>query len=40
MEYVFKNDTNKLIYKTETDIENKLIVTKGKIWGEWDKSGA
>ena len=29
---VFKNDTNELIYKTEeipTDIENKLMVTKG-----------
>ena len=27
-----KNDTNELIYKTETDsdIENKLTVTKGK----------
>ena len=27
-----KNDTNELIYKTETDsdIENKFIVTKGK----------
>ena len=28
----FLNDTNELIYKTETliDIENKFIVTKGK----------
>ena len=32
-----KNDTNKLIYKTEsrfTDIENKLMVTKEKGGGE------
>ena len=27
MEY-FKNDTIKLIYKTETDLENKLMVTR------------
>ena len=28
-----KNDTNGLIYKTETptDIENRLLVTKGKV---------
>ena len=25
-----KNDTNELIYKTSTDIENKLKVTKGE----------
>ena len=25
-----KKDTNELIYKTEIDIENKLIVTKGE----------
>ena len=31
-----KNDTNELIYKTETDpdLENKLMVTKGERWGE------
>ena len=28
-----KNDTNKLIYKTETDSENKLMVTKGERCG-------
>ena len=31
-----KNDTNELIYKTETDstdIENKFMVTKGETWG-------
>ena len=31
-----KNDTNELIYKTETrrtDIENKLMITKGKAGG-------
>ena len=33
----FKKWYIKLIYKTETDIENKLIVTKGKIWGGRDK---
>ena len=26
----FKNDTNELIYKTEADIKNKLMVAKGK----------
>ena len=39
-----KYDTNQLIYKTETDsdIENKRMVTKGKggwerdKWGVWD----
>ena len=25
-----KNDTNEFIYKTETDLENKCMVTKGK----------
>ena len=31
-----KYDTNELIYKTDifTDIENKLMVTKGQ-WGWW-----
>ena len=30
-----KNDTNELIYKTETDsdFKNKLIVTKGEMGG-------
>ena len=29
-----KNDTNELIYKTETDIENKVMVIKGERgWG-------
>ena len=28
-----KNDTNELIYKTETDFENKLMVTKGEMLG-------
>ena len=39
---IFKNDTNELIYKTETDIENKLMVTKGEMWGAGggNKSGA
>ena len=29
---ILKNDTNELIYKTETDsdLENKLLVIKGK----------
>ena len=38
-----KNDTNELIYKTSklTDVENKLVVTKGErqerdILGVWD----
>jgi len=34
---IFKNDTNELIYKTETDladIKTKLLVTKGKWGGE------
>ena len=39
-----KNDTNELIYKTEldsqTDIENKLIVSKGTSVGGKDKLGA
>ena len=35
------NDTNKLIYKTATDLENKCMVTKGKVEGRdrlgvWD----
>ena len=33
---ILKNDTNELIYKTETDltdIENKLMVTKREAWG-------
>ena len=31
-----KNDTNELIYKTETDsqTENKLMATKGGRWGK------
>ena len=29
-----KNSTNELIYKTETDIENKLMVTTGEGQGE------
>ena len=33
-----KNDTNELIYKTETDTENKLMVTKGEN-GVRDKLG-
>ena len=40
--YGYKNnDTNELIYKTEidTDIENKLMVTKGERGGERDKLG-
>ena len=27
-----KNDTSELIYKTEIDIENKLMVTRGEGW--------
>ena len=33
---ILKNDTNELIYKTETDLidfENKLTVTKGETLG-------
>ena len=32
MQNLKKNDTNKLIYKTETltDLENKLMITRGK----------
>ena len=32
---ILKNDTNELIYKTETDsdLENELMVTRGKGWG-------
>ena len=31
------NDTNELIYKTNrlTDLEIKLMVTKGEMWGKW-----
>ena len=33
---ILKNNTNELIHKTEvlTDIENKLMVTKGETVGE------
>ena len=31
---ILKNDTNELIYKTETDSENDLIVTMGEGWEE------
>ena len=27
-----KNDTNELIYKTETHMENKIMVTKRERW--------
>jgi len=30
------NDTNELIYKAETDLENELMVTGGKARGEID----
>ena len=30
-----KDDTNELIYKTETDLENKFMVTEGETW-VWD----
>ena len=33
---IFKNDTNELTYKTETDLQiskNKLMFTKGETWG-------
>ena len=30
---ILKNGTNELIYKTETDSENDLIVTMGEGWG-------
>ena len=41
---ILENDISKLIYKTETDsdLENKLMVTNGKMWwrrnnkGDWD----
>ena len=33
-----KSDTNELIYKTEIDIINKLMVTKGERWRR-DKLG-
>ena len=34
-----KNDTNELIYKIETDLENVLIVTRGgrDRLGGWDR---
>ena len=32
--YNLKNNTSKSIYETETDIENKLMVTKGEKEGE------
>ena len=33
-----KNDTNKLMYKTETDSQTqKSMITKGKIKVVWDK---
>ena len=33
---ILKNDINELIYKTETDsdFKNKLMITKGEMWGE------
>ena len=34
---IFKNNTNELLYKTETDstgFKNKFSVTKGEMWGE------
>ena len=33
---IWKKNRNELIYKTETDtdFENKLVVTKGERWGE------
>ena len=32
---ILKNDINELIYKTETDsdFKNKLMITKGEMWG-------
>ena len=35
------SDTNELIYKTErdSDLENKLMVTKGETWWGRDKLG-
>ena len=30
------NDTNELIYKAESDLENELMVTRGKARGEID----
>ena len=27
---IYRNDTNELIYKTDSDIENKLTVTEGE----------
>ena len=38
---IFKNDTNELIYKTETltDFENKLMFTKREMLEAGDKLG-
>ena len=33
MQNLKRNDTNELIYKTETDLENELMVTMGEEWG-------
>ena len=37
---LYQDDTNEMIYKryTFTELENKVMVTKGEIWG-MDKSG-
>ena len=39
--WTLKNSTNELIYKTETDshIENKLLVTKGKVGAGLGEAG-
>ena len=29
-----RNDTNQLIYKTETDLEHELMIKRGKAWTE------
>ena len=34
MESNFENDINELIYKTETDFKNKLLVMKRELSGE------
>ena len=36
---ILKNDTKVLIYKIETDLENKVVVTKGERWEGRDKLG-
>ena len=36
---IFKKDTNKHIYKTETDLENKFMVTKGDAWSSKERAG-